>query len=284
MAATEPAGAAARHRVVAGQRFRLADHATDDTGDYGPDGEDRAAARLEELRDRISDLHDRFAAQASHALLVVLQGFDGAGKDSVITHVVSAIDPAELHVFSFNKPVGEEAEHDFLWRFHQQTPARGKVHVFDRSHYEEVIAARVHDDIDDGECAIRYESIHDFERILCRENTIILKFFLRISKDTQADRVRERLEDPAKKHEFGAADVLERENWDAFEEAYEDAVNATSTEDAPWYVVPGDHRWYSRVTVAEIIAATLEQLDPQFPALDREELEEAGLDPDDPKF
>ncbi len=270
-----------RHRVGPDDRFAIAAHDTSDTGPYGGEDEERAEARLAELREQITELHARFAAQASHALLVVLQGFDGAGKDSVITNVMAAFDPAILHVFSFNKPVGSESEHDFLWRFHAQTPARGAVHVFDRSYYEEVIASRVHDEIDDKEAKRRFDSINDFERILTREKTILLKFFLHVSKDKQAERVEERLTVRSKHHEFSAADIADRELWPQYDEAYEDAINATSSEAAPWHAVPSDHRWYSRTAVAEILVAVLEELDPQYPPLDEDEVREAGLDPDE---
>ncbi len=265
------------HLATPGDTFEIAEHDSTFTGEYA--NEEDATQALEAAVHRIRELADRFNAQASHALLVVLQGFDGAGKDTVITNVMSAIDPAELHVFSFNKPVGDEADHDFLWRFHQQTPARGRVHVFDRSYYEEVISARVHDLIDDEQTADRLESINDFERILAREKTIILKFFLHVSKDKQADRVRERLRHRHKQHEFGAADVKDRELWDEYDRAYENAIAATSTEVAPWHVIPADHRWYARIAVAEVLEATLEDLDPQYPPLDEDEVREAGLDP-----
>jgi PPK2 family polyphosphate:nucleotide phosphotransferase len=268
-----------RHRVAPGARFAIAEHDTTQTSPYG--SEDDAERALEQLLARLDDLQDRFAAQASHALLIVLQGFDGAGKDSVITNVVSAFDPAILHVFSFNKPVGSESEHDFLWRFHAQTPARGAVHVFDRSYYEEVISARVHDVVDEETAKVRYESITDFERILTRDDTIIVKVFLHVSKDKQAERVEERLTVRSKHHEFSAADIADRELWPQYDRAYEDTINATSTENAPWHAVPSDHRWYSRTAVAEILVAALSELDPQYPVLDADELREAGLDPED---
>lgn len=284
MPLTRPPGALpgedAPHRLEPGERFSIADHDTGSTGSYAFD-EERGDRRLAELVERLADLQDRFAAEASHALLVILQGFDGAGKDSVIKHVIGAMDPAAVHVFSFNKPVGDEAAHDFLWRFHQHTPALGAVHVFDRSHYEEVISARVHDIVDAEATDERYASINDLERILVRDGTVVAKFFLHVSKDRQADRVEERLQHRAKHHEFSAADVQDRERWDDYDAAYEAAINATSTELAPWHVVPADHRWYVRIAVAEALVRILEDLDPQYPPLDRAELEEAGIDPAD---
>jgi PPK2 family polyphosphate:nucleotide phosphotransferase len=275
----EPVPGHSSHRIAPGSGFDIAAHDTADTGHFG--GEEEASAELERLKDAIADLQDRFAAEESRSLLVVLQGFDGAGKDSVITHVMSAIDPANMHVFSFNKPVGDEVNHDFLWRFHQQTPAFGRVHVFDRSYYEEVISARVHGIVDEEACRLRYASINDFERILARDRTVILKFFLHVSKDVQADRVLERLHHRDKQAEFAAADVKDRELWDDYDRAYEDALNATTSEHAPWHAIPADHRWYAQVAVAEALQSALEGLDPQYPELDDEELEKAGIDRSD---
>jgi PPK2 family polyphosphate:nucleotide phosphotransferase len=267
------------HRLDPGRPFRIAEHATSDSGRFG--SEEDAAAVIADLLERLAGLADRLGADGSHALLIVLQGFDGAGKDQVISNVLSAIDPALLHVFSFNTPVGDETEHDFLWRFHQQTPARGRVHAFDRSYYEEVIGARVHEIVDEDACRARCDSINDFERLLARDGTVVLKFFLHIDKDAQAERVRERLRERSKHHEFSAADVEDRAKWDEYDRAYEDALNATGTDVAPWHVVPADERWYACAAVAEAIVSALEDLDPQYPPLDEDEVREAGLDPAD---
>jgi len=280
--AITPVPGETRHRLEPGSGFTIATHDTDDTGDYAYD-EDRATGDLEEIKAELAELQDKLAAEEERALLIVLQGFDGAGKDSVISQVMSAVDPANMHVFSFNQPVGDEVYHDFLWRFHQQTPARGRVHVFDRSYYEEVISARVHGIVDEEQCRLRYESINDFERILARDGTVIMKFFLHVSKDVQANRVVERLQDRDKQSEFAAADVKDRELWDDYDRAYEDAVNATTAEHAPWYAIPSDHRWYAQVAVAEAMLMTLRGLDPKYPELDDEELEKAGIDRSDPE-
>jgi PPK2 family polyphosphate:nucleotide phosphotransferase len=274
---TAPVPGHSRHRLAPGAHFDIAAHDTKDTG--GLTSEEEAQAELERLRERISDVADRFAAEASHALLIVLQGFDGAGKDEVIAQVMSAIEPSGLHVFDFNTPVGSEVDHDFLWRFHHQTPPRGTVHVFDRSHYEEVISARVHDIVDAESCRARCESINDCERILARDGTVILKFFLHVSKDVQAERIRERLCRRSKQWKFSAADVQDRALWDDYDRAYEDAISATGQEHAPWHAVPADHRWYAVVAVAEALLSTLEGLDPQYPPIDEDELREAGIDP-----
>lgn len=261
------------HRVPPGERFDAAHHPTRVDPPEVP--------ALEGLRERLTDLTDRLAAEASHALLVVLQGFDGAGKDEVITHVLSAVDPSNLHVHSFNKAVGAESDHDFLWRFHHQTPEHGNVHVFDRSYYEEVISARVHGRIDAEQAEQRCASINDFERILTRDRTLVLKVFLHVSKDVQADRVRERLATRSKQHEFSAADVLDRAKWDDYDAAYSDAMTRTSTDVAAWYAVGADDRDGARHAVAEILVDVLEELDPQFPPVAPEELEEAELTEED---
>jgi PPK2 family polyphosphate:nucleotide phosphotransferase len=272
-----PAPGGSRHRVDPGEPFRITDHHTSATGPYGSEGE--AAPVLDDLRGRLAELADRLGAEGEHALLVVLQGFDGAGKDHVIAHVLGAIDPSLLHVFSFNTPVGDEVDHDFLWRFHQQTPARGRVHAFDRSYYEEVIGARVHEVVTEDACRARYDSINDFERLLARDGTVIAKFFLHVDKEVQAERVRERLHERSKQHEFSAADVEDRDQWDEYDRAYEDAIDATGTDVAPWHVIPADERWYACVAVAEALVSALEDLDPQYPPLDEDEVREAGLDP-----
>jgi PPK2 family polyphosphate:nucleotide phosphotransferase len=262
-----PAPGQSPHRLRPGTRFDIAAHPTDAARRYRAPHD--AAAALEGLRERIATLHDRFAAEAGRALLVILQGFDGAGKDGVISEVMTAIDPAGLHVFSFNVPVGAEADHDFLWRFHQQAPARGMVHVFDRSYYEEVIAARVHGIVGEAACRARYDSINDLERLLARDGTITLKFFLHISEDVQAERVRERLRVRSQQSRFSASDVTERARWGAYERAYEDALNATSTPVAPWHAIPADTSWYAQVAVAQALASTLEALAPPPPARPR---------------
>lgn len=235
---------------------------------------------FDDLRERIAELQDRFTKDASHGLLVVLQGFDGAGKDHVIRQVFGAMDPAGLQVHGFNKPVGDEAMHDFLWRFHRCTPALGDVHVFDRSYYEEVISARVHGIVDAQEAARRCELINDFERLLHHGGTRFLKVFLRITKDEQARRVQERLTVRSEHAEFSAADWKDRELWDEFEEAYADALGATDTDIAPWHHIEADPRPDAQLEVARRLVALLEELDPQYPELDLDEVREAGLDPE----
>jgi PPK2 family polyphosphate:nucleotide phosphotransferase len=207
---------------------------------------------------------------------VVLQGIDAAGKDSTVAHVFRGTNPQGCRVYSFKEPSNEEAGHDFLWRYHQHTPAFGMIHVFNRSHYEDVLVVRVKDLVEEERWRSRYESINDFERMLSREGTTILKFFLHISKDAQLERFRERLEREDKHYKFSANDVRERRHWDEYQLAYEDALNATSTPWAEWHVIPSDHKWCRNLLVARKVAACLEELDPRWP--EPEEDLEAELD------
>src|SRR5690349_19884016 len=208
---------------------------TDDT-----DGLSREEARVElaSLVERIAELQARLYAEESRDGLVVSQGIDAAGKDSTVKHVFSGTNPQGVRVYTYKEPTPEEAAHDFLWRYHQDAPALGMIHVFNRSHYEDVLVVRVKSLVEEERWRSRYDSINDFERVLARERTVVLKFFLHISKDAQLERFRERLERADKHYKFSANDVRERRNWDAYQRAYEDAVNFTSTDWAPWYIVP----------------------------------------------
>ena len=237
----------------------LSDH------DPGYTGNERDDRDLPELVDRIADLQARLYAEERRSLLVVLQGIDAAGKDSTVAHVFRGTNPQGCRVYTFKEPSNEEAAHDFLWRYHLNTPARGMIHVFNRSHYEDVLVVRVKGLVEEERWRSRYDSINDFERMLQREGATILKFFLHISKDAQLERFRERLEREDKHYKFSANDVRERRNWHAYQEAYDDAVRLTDTEWAPWHVIPSDHKWYRNLTVARTVAATLESMDPRWP-------------------
>src|ERR671916_1036742 len=233
-----------------------------DTADTGNDTDD---SELPALVERIADVQARLYAEEQRSLLVVLQGIDAAGKDSTVKHVFSGTNPQGVRVYSFKEPSNEEAAHDFLWRYHQHTPARGMIHVFNRSHYEDVLVVRVKQLVEEERWRSRYDSINDFERILAREGTTIIKFFLHISKDAQLERFQERLEREDKHYKFSANDVRERRHWDDYQEAYEDALNATSTDWAPWHVIPSDHKWFRNLTVARIVVSTLEEMGPCWP-------------------
>src|SRR3954451_13621695 len=236
-----------------------------DTADTDGMTREEAHAELAGLVERIAGLQARLYAEESRAVLVVLQGIDAAGKDSTVKHVFSGTNPQGVRVYTYKQPTDEEAAHDFLWRYHADAPARGMIHVFNRSHYEDVLVVRVKGLIEEERWRSRYDSINDFERMLARERTVIVKFFLHISKDAQMDRFRERLEREDKHYKFSANDVRERRNWDAYQEAYEEALNHTSTEWAPWYMVPSDHKWYRNLVVARTVATVLEEMDPRWP-------------------
>jgi PPK2 family polyphosphate:nucleotide phosphotransferase len=252
----------ARYRVEPDARFSLADH---DAGDTAGTTKEEIEREYNGLGEQIAGLQEKLFAEEKRSLLVVLQGIDAAGKDGSVKHVLSGTNPAGVRVFSFKQPSLEESSHDFLWRYHHATPADGMIHVFNRSHYEDVLIVRVKDLAPKELWRSRYDSINDFERMLVREGTTIVKFFLHISKDEQLTRFRERLESPHKYWKWSANDLKERELWDEYQQAYEDAVNATSTQWAPWYVVPANHRWYRNYVVARVIAATLSAMDPKFP-------------------
>jgi PPK2 family polyphosphate:nucleotide phosphotransferase len=253
----------ARYRVEPDEDVSLADHDPAATDSY--DDADEAREELSGLVEQIADLQARLYAEEQRALLVVLQGIDAAGKDSTVAHVFRGSNPQGVRVLSFKEPTHEESAHDFLWRYHQQTPAMGMIHVFNRSHYEDVLVVRVKELVEEERWRSRYDSINDFERMLEREKTTIVKFFLHISKDAQLDRFRERLERQDKHYKFSSNDVRERRNWDAYQQAYEDMLNHTSTEWAPWYVIPSDHKWYRNLVVARTVAGVLEGMDPKWP-------------------
>src|SRR5690349_8648045 len=265
----------ARYRVEPAEEVALADLDPADTGSY--DDPSEAREELSGLVDHIADLQARLYAEEQRSVLVVLQGIDAAGKDSTVAHVFRGTNPQGVRVYTFKEPSNEEAAHDFLWRSHLHTPGKGMIHVFNRSYYEDVLVVRVKGLVEEERWRSRYDSINDFERMLAREGTTIVKFFLHISKDAQMERFRERLEREDKHYKFSANDVRERRNWDAYQEAYQDAVNATSTPWAPWYIVPSDHKWYRNLVVARIVCATLAAMDPQWPSTD-ESLENYALE------
>ena len=265
----------ARYRVEPGEHFSITEHDAADLDSF--DDRDEVVTQFDGLVTQIADFQERLYAEEKRSLLLVLQGIDAAGKDGTVKHVLRGTNPSGVRVYSFRQPTSEEAAHDFLWRYHHATPADGMIHVFNRSHYEDVLVVRVKDLAPEELWRSRYDSINDFERMLARERVVIVKFFLHISKDAQLDRFRERLEREDKHYKFSANDVRERRNWDAYQEAYEDAVNLTSTPWAPWYVVPSDHKWYRNLVVARIVSATLEAMNPCWPRPD-EDLEAYALE------
>lgn len=231
----------------------------------GPTGNKDIEDATEKETDRISDLQRVFYADARHALLIVLQGRDAAGKDGTIRKVFSAVNPQGCTVHSFKAPTDTERAHDYLWRVHAAVPARGMIGIFNRSHYEDVIVPRVHGDIDHRECKRRFRQIVDFERMLSEEKVVILKFMLHISREEQKRRLEERLEEPKKRWKFQEGDLDDRKRWDAFGEAYEDLLKHTSTKWAPWYVVPADDKKIRNWLISRTIAQTLAGLGLRYP-------------------
>ena len=231
-------------------------------GDYDPDDTGKAdkhasAKELDALGAELNGLQEWLYAAQTHSVLIVLQGLDTSGKDGTISHVMGSVNPQGCAVASFKVPTPEEAGHDFLWRVHKQTPGKGMITIFNRSHYEDVLVTRVHHLISDEEAERRFQYITQFEQLLADENTIILKFFLHITKDEQKERLLEREQDPAKAWKLSVADWHERTFWDDYIKAYEAALGATAAKNAPWYIVPADHKWYRNLAIAETLVKTL---------------------------
>ncbi|AJW43907.1 MULTISPECIES: polyphosphate kinase 2 family protein [Ralstonia] len=222
-------------------------------------------ARLAEVAARLDALQDTLYAEHRRKVLVILQGMDTSGKDGTVRGVFRAMDPLGLRVVGFKAPTPQELAHDYLWRVHAQTPARGEIVIFNRSHYEDVLITRVHGDIDAAECKRRYGHINAFEQMLVDTGTTIVKCFLHISKDEQRKRLQERIDDPHKHWKFDPADMEERKLWDGYMEAYGAAINATATPHAPWYVIPADSKTHRNLMVAEILLEVFEGMKPQYP-------------------
>jgi PPK2 family polyphosphate:nucleotide phosphotransferase len=253
------------YRVRPGRRLRLSEYASDDDG-----GLDRpaAAAMHEALRARLIELEELLAADGRYGLLVVLQGMDTSGKDSTIRSVFSGMSPANVHGAGFKAPTSEELAHDFLWRIHPHTPRRGQLAIFNRSHYEDVLIVRVRQLVSPERVEARYDHINAFERLLHDEGTKVVKFFLHISRDYQKERLERRLRNPQKHWKFNPNDLVERQRWDDYQEAYELALTRCSTEAAPWYVIPAERRWFRDVLVTRILVETLEALPLRYPPPD----------------
>ena len=253
-----------RYRVRPDEKIHLKDFDPGDVGKY--DGEkDDGLEHLGELNQELEALQELLYAEHKHRLLVVLQGMDTSGKDGVIRHVFDGVNPQGVRVANFKVPTPIELDHDYLWRVHQQTPARGEIVIFNRSHYEDVLVVRVHAMVPEKIWQKRYEQIREFERQLVEEGTTILKFFLHINKDEQRERLQARLDDPTNRWKFNPGDLEERTRWDEYIEAYEDAINRTSTDEAPWYIVPSNKKWYRNLVVASLLVDTLKKLDMEYP-------------------
>lgn len=252
-----------RHRIRPGTKVRLKDFDPSSTGKLTDDADTEAL--LASSVEKLAELQDRLYAEHTRAVLVVLQGMDTAGKDGTIKHVFRGVNPAGCDVAPFKMPTDEEAAHDFLWRAHRWAPRKGHITVFNRSHYEDVLVPLVHGTVRREVIEQRYEQINAFEKTLVENGTVVLKFFLHISKDEQGERLRDRRDDPRKQWKFSLHDLEERKLWDRYMAAYERLLSACSTKTAPWYVVPANHNWYRNVVVAKAIAGALKGLGCRYP-------------------
>ena len=274
---------ASRYSVIDGKKFRLKDFDPGDTS--GVESKKHAQSILQHSCVLLTEMQEKLYAQDMWALLLIFQGMDAAGKDGAIKHVMSGINPQGCDVYAFKAPTHEELEHDFLWREHKAVPGRGKIGIFNRSYYEEVLVVRVHPPLLKAEklpdelvtkhiWEDRYEDINGFEKFLVRNGVVILKFFLHISKEEQKKRFLERLDDSKKNWKFSMDDIKERKFWDDYQEAYEEMVQNTATKRAPWYVIPADNKWYARLVVASAIIEALDGLDLAFPDVDKDKKKE----------
>ncbi len=249
-------------RVGARDRVKLG---SIDPGDTHGWDKETARAATDELLPELTELQERLWAEGTRAVLVVLQGIDAAGKDGAIRKVMTAFNPQGCPVTSFKVPSAEELDHDFLWRIHKRVPGKGEVGVFNRSHYEDVLVVRVHDLVPETVWRARYDQIVSFEDHLAATGTTIVKFFLYIDRDEQRERFQARYDDPTKRWKFAMGDLEERTHWDDYIAAYEDALSKTSTERAPWYVIPANRKWFRDLAIATVLRETLTDLDPAYP-------------------
>jgi PPK2 family polyphosphate:nucleotide phosphotransferase len=271
-------------KIKPDKKFRLSDHDTRFTASYKKEDADDI---LKDLIEQTATLQTELYAANSFSLLVIFQAMDAAGKDSAIAHTMSGLNPQGCQVFSFKQPGSEDYEHDFLWRHYKALPERGRIGIHNRSHYENVLVTKVHpelvlkenipgitkvDDIGKKFWEQRYESIRNFEKHLNENGTVIIKFFLNLSKDKQKERFLKRIADPEKNWKFASGDILERERWDDYMDAYETAIKETTTEESPWYVVPADKKWFSRIAISSIILQTLKDLKMDYPVLPKDEM------------
>jgi PPK2 family polyphosphate:nucleotide phosphotransferase len=270
-------------RIEHGKHFRLKDHDPGHTA--GVRGKAQAEKLLEEGVLKLADLQDKLYAQDNWALLLVFQAMDAAGKDGVIKHVMSGVNPQGCQVYSFKAPSAEELDHDYMWRAMTRMPERGRIGIFNRSYYEEVLVVRVHpallaaeripaDLITKDVWKERFEDINSFERYLTRNGVMIRKFFLNVSKKEQKRRFLARLDEPEKNWKFSAADIKERACWDDYMDAFEEMIQHTATPEAPWHVIPADNKWFSRIAVAEAVIDTLESLNLSYPKVDEAKAKE----------
>jgi PPK2 family polyphosphate:nucleotide phosphotransferase len=251
-------------RVKPGQKLKL--NKLDPAYKAKPASEAEAKQETERYLKQLARQQTLLYAEHKHSVLIVLQAMDAGGKDGTIKHVFSGVNPQGVRVARYNQPTAVELAHDFLWRVHPHAPARGEIAIFNRSHYEDVLVTRVHRLVDKKTCARRYDDIRDFEALLAESGTTILKFFLHISEGEQLARFAQRLDDPERNWKISESDYSERELWDDYVDAYEDAIRATSTDQAPWYIIPSNHKWFRNLAVSQIIADSMADLGLAFPA------------------
>jgi PPK2 family polyphosphate:nucleotide phosphotransferase len=254
-----------RFVVAPGASLALADRDPAAT-DGAPGDKKQTKQALDGLARRLGELQDRLYAESARSLLVVLQAMDAGGKDGTVKHVFAGVNPQGVRVTSFKVPTAEELAHDFLWRIHANAPGHGEIAIFNRSHYEDVLISRVHELVDESTWRRRYRHINHFEALLEDAGTRVVKLFLHISREEQAQRLQARLDDPAKRWKFNRGDLVERERWDDYMAAYEEAIARTSTEQAPWYVIPADRKWFRNWAVSRVVIEALEAMDPRYPA------------------
>ena len=267
-----------KYRYDGTEKFKIAKSSTDETSLCSDRKE--AEVKLQKNNEKIDQLQEKLYAEKKEGVIFLFQAMDAAGKDGTIRAVLACLSPHGVHEVAFKAPSSEELAHDFLWRVAQKVPAKGEIAIFNRSHYEEVLISKVkelyrsqpHADRIDPDKVIenRYEDIRNFEEYLYRNNVRMVKIFLNVSKDEQARRFLSRIEEPEKNWKFSGSDYEERAYWDAYQEAFESAINKTATEHSPWYVVPADHKWYMRYVVSEILLSTLKEMDPKFPEVTEE--------------
>ena len=268
----------------AGEKISLKDYSPAYTGKYE---EKDAKKKLKKNIKKLNKLQYTFYAANTHSLLIVLQAMDAAGKDGAIRHVMSGVNPQGCTIHNFKAPSKNELEHDFLWRHYTKLPERGQIGIFNRSHYENVLVTKVHpeyilgeqipgiesiEDVNEQFWASRYEQINNFEKTIHQNGTIVLKFFLNLSKDEQKNRFLDRINEPDKNWKFSSGDIKEREHWDEYQKAFEEAISNTSTKNAPWYIIPADNKWFSRIAISDIIIETLKSLDLKIPELEQKEM------------
>ncbi|MDP3466769.1 MAG: polyphosphate kinase 2 family protein [Daejeonella sp.] len=275
-------------KITKGAPFSLKEHDPGFSGDYK---KDKAINLLEELGAEMANLQEEMYALNKNSLLIIFQAMDAAGKDSAIGHTMSGLNPQGCQVYSFKQPSAEELDHDFIWRHYKALPERGRVGIHNRSHYENVLVCKVHPEyvLNEGIAGVeslkdinaafwekRFESIRDFEKHLSRNGTVVIKFFLNVSKEEQKKRFLERIDQPLKNWKFSSADIDERQKWDQYMIAYEEAIKATTEEHAPWYVVPADKKWFTRIAISRIIVDTFKEMNMKLPELS--EAEKARLE------